>query len=262
MKKIIHFSDLHIGYKDMGERLESIIENMVFVKQPAFNYVVVVTGDIVHKATDPANYEEAAMYLGKIQDEGYTVLMVPGNHDYGAGSMGSKKYVDKFKETFFGTTNIRYPKLDFIGKTAFIGLDSMAEELHWHDNLWANGELGKKQLERLKEMLASKDVTDCEHRVVYLHHHPFDPLRATHKLKDAKKLQAILKENGKVDALLYGHNHQGKKRNGVLGIPRCYDAGSSTRKDDAAGEHRVIDLSRDARYDYDADFHGPHSGLL
>ncbi len=63
----------------------------------------------------------------------------------------------------------------------------------------------------------------------------------------AFRLQAVLKNNGKIDALLYGHNHLGKKRNGVLGIPRCYDAGSSTRKDSSVGEHRVIDLSRDPR---------------
>ena len=130
----------------------------------------------------------------------------------------------------------------------------MAEEVHWYDSLFANGELGEKQLERLDKILSRKSVQDCAYRVVYLHHHPFDPL-PFHELKDSKELGETLKKHGNIDAILYGHNHIGKKRNGSWGIPRCYDAGAATRKDNDAGYHRVIDLTRDARLDYDGDFH-------
>jgi hypothetical protein len=47
-------------------------------------------------------------------------------------------------------------------------------------------------------------------------------------LKDSYILKEVIAE--KVDALLYGHNHQGKARNGGWSIGRCYDAGSATKK--------------------------------
>ena len=252
MKKIIHFSDLHVGYKDLGERFNCICNNLIFEKEPAADYIVVITGDLVDSALEPAYFREAKMCIEKLEKSGFKVLVVPGNHDYGNGAYGRKKYVDQFKEVFFGTTDIEYPKLDIIENIAFMGLDSMAEELNWTDRLFAQGELGNKQLKRLEKILASTEVAACKYRVVYLHHHPFDP-RFLRELKDSDELGAVLQVNGKIDALLYGHNHHGKKRNGKWDIPRCYDAGSTTSKQNAPAYHRVIDLDRDARWDYDAD---------
>lgn len=255
MKKIIHLSDLHIGYPDMSRRFKCIVDNIKFLKQPASSYVIVITGDIVENAFDHSRYEEAQAFVEVLRHEGYVVLIIPGNHDYGTGWFALKKYVRRFKKTFFGDVKIRYPKLDIIEGVAFIGLDSMAEELNWYDSLAANGELGEAQLTKLSKLLARKAVKDCSHRVVYLHHHPFEPLSKVHELKDSEDLRAVLTERGNVTALLYGHNHHGNTRNGAWGIPRCYDGGTATRKDDGASLHRVIDLTRDARMDYDGAFH-------
>jgi len=255
MKKIFHFSDLHVGFDDLGERLTCIIDNLIFTKEPAGDYVVLITGDLVEKATRGANYDEAARHLRRMRDAGFTVLAVPGNHDYGTGDFGYRKYVEAFKRTFLGDTGIEYPKLDIINSVAFIGLDSMAEELNWTDRLFAQGELGGRQLADLDSALVDDAVVACSRRVVYLHHHPFDP-RLLHELKDSEALGEVLRGRGNVDALLYGHNHEGKKRNGKWGIPRCYDAGTTTRKNGGTGHHRVIDLARDPRMDYDADLHG------
>jgi 3',5'-cyclic AMP phosphodiesterase CpdA len=254
VKKIIHLSDLHIGYRDMGERFQCITDNIIFEKEPASEYVILITGDLVEKATDSSSYEETRLYIQKLEAAGFTVLVVPGNHDYGTGSLGSKKYVRLFKEVFFGDPEIQYPKLDIIEGIAFVGLDSMAEELNWYDRLFAEGELGGAQRRRLDALLSDAAVKACAYRVVYLHHHPFDPY-PLHQLKDSEALGEILVKHGNVDALLYGHNHLGKKHNGKWGIPRCYDAGTTTRKLYGTGHHRVVDLSRDARLDYDADFH-------
>lgn len=259
MKKIIHFSDMHVGYGDLGRRFLCIAENVIFDKQPAGDYVIVITGDLIDNALNATNFEEMRLSIEKLKHAGFEVLVVPGNHDYGTGACGFKRYVDHFKKVYFGDNRMAYPKLDIIDKVAFIGLDSMAEELDWHDRLFAQGELGKPQLERLDKMLAAHDVTKCAKRVVYLHHHPFDP-KFLHQLKDWAALGTILQERGNVDALLYGHNHEGKIRHGKWGIPRCYDAGSTTRKNGDVGFHRVIDLSRDPRWDYDGNFHGPVNG--
>ncbi len=252
-KKIIHFSDLHIGYGDLAERFRCIVNAVILQKQPADRYVIVVTGDIVENGFNRSQYDQAKALLARLKDAGFTVLAVPGNHDYGSGNIACSENTAVFKETFFENHNVEYPKVDILGNIAFIGLDSMAEELNWYDFLWANGELGEKQLTRLSKVLGKKEVQDCAERVVYLHHHPFDPL-PFHELKDSEALHRVLDEHGRISALLYGHNHKGKTRNGAWGISRCYDAGSTTSKDGAPAFHRVIDFGRVARQDYDADF--------
>ena len=190
---------------------------------------------------NPANYEEAKSYIDKLKAAGFKVLVVPGNHDYGTGAWGSEKYVSLFNQTFFNNTQIEYPKLDILDDIAFIGLDTMAEELNWYDRMFAEGELGDAQLDRLDALLKSNEVETCKYRVVYMHHHVFHP-RPLRQLKDAEKLGKKLRPQD-IDALLYGHNHAGGKHNGKWGIPRSYDGGTATRKDNGNHPHRVIDLN-------------------
>lgn len=255
MKQIIHLSDLHIGYGDLTRRFAAIVDNILYAMQPPHRYVVVVTGDLVDSAAPPSNFPTARRQLGRLEQAGFTVLVIPGNHDYGTGILGDKRYVRRFKEVFFGDPELEYPKLDLIEGTALIGLDSMAEELAWNDRLFAEGEIGQDQLKRTAALLNSRAVRRCRRRVIYLHHHPFDKL-PFRQLKDAGSLGALLRRHADIDALLYGHRHVGRKANGSWGIPRCYDGGSATRKLGAAGAHRVIHLGRDPRLDFDGDFHG------
>lgn len=250
MKKIIHLSDLHIGFQVCGHLFARIVGNILFDKKPASDYVVLFTGDLVEDATYSANRLEARDHLDRLRSAGFDVLSVPGNHDYGTGTLGSKRYVTEYKEMFFGDASISYPKLDIIDGVAFLGLDSMAEELHWYDRLFAEGEIGDRQLSALDGLLSAPEVQACQKRVVYLHHHPFDPL-PFHELKDAEALRQAVE--GRIDALFYGHNHEGKTRNGHWGIPRCYDGASATGKEGVMC-HRVIDLERDPRWDYDGHF--------
>lgn len=252
MKKLIHLTDTHIGYRDLSSTMGDIVTRIIFTKEDASNYVIVHTGDVVEDATRDGSYEEALAHFDRLRNAGFTVLFVPGNHDYGTGSLGSSSYVEKFKQYFYGTTNITYPIKTIIDDIAFIGLDSMAEELHWYDRLWAEGELGEDQLKRLEELLNSEEVKACKYRVVYLHHHPFHP-KPFHSLKDSEKLGEVLKKSN-ISALLFGHNHDGRIWSGRWGIPRVYDGGTSTGKDGKPNPHRVIDLSRDPAFDYDAQF--------
>ncbi|MHC4756193.1 MAG: metallophosphoesterase family protein [Planctomycetota bacterium] len=261
MKKIIHFSDIHIGHKDMSSRFNDVICNLVKIKQPAKNYVIVITGDIVESAS-MENYRIATEYLDLLTVQGYQLLIVPGNHDYISGKLAEKKWVSQFKKQFLNNYTSTYPKLDIIDDCAFIGLDSMEGELGFFDRIGANGEVGEKQLINLDKKLASKKVQDCDKIVIYLHHHPFDPI-PLHELKDSEQLSKILAKYNtgrfKIDAVLFGHLHHGRKWNGWCNIPRVYDAGTTTMKDECPGFHRVIDLKREPLYDYDADFHGNYA---
>jgi 3',5'-cyclic AMP phosphodiesterase CpdA len=256
MKKIIHLSDLHIGADDCGIKFRTIVENITLLKQPSENYIIVITGDIVDNATHSEQVDEAVEAIGQLEKEGYQVLVVPGNHDYGTGAWGHVKYVKTFKERFYKTAKISYPKVDLIDELAFIGLDSTAEELHWYDSLLSEGEIGKGQLARLKKILKDPEVVSRT-RILYLHHHPFD-FKFGMQLKDRDELKKVVKNQ--VHAILFGHFHAfsgsaGKIFHGMWDIPRCYNAGSSTHKNGDCGFHRVINMSEaDPRVDYDGNF--------
>jgi len=256
MEKIIHLSDLHVGHEDCGSKFRALIDNISFLKQPANNYIVVITGDIVENANHPEYIEEALEGIELLQERGYKVLVVPGNHDYGTGTAGNKKFVALFKEKYFKSRDISYPILDLTDDIAFIGLDSTAEELHFLDRLLCEGELGKGQLLGLDKMLNQKEVSSRK-KVVYLHHHPFD-FKFGMQLRDTEELRKII-EN-RIDMLLFGHYHvdptsAGKIFHGKWGIKRCYNGGTSTHKNGNPGHQRVIDLSdTDPRMDYDGNF--------
>ena len=234
MKYILHMSDIHFGYGDLTCDYFDLIDEIIVQKQhQADDIIIVITGDIVDDANDLENYKQAKKGLDILRGAGFNnILLVPGNHDYGTGSNGNKKFVKIYKEIFFGS-EVEFPKLDIIDDIALIGLDSMSSELHWYDHVWAEGELGKRQLLDLDKILRSEEVCSCKKRIIYLHHHPFK-WRPLHQLKDSKKLKKILnsiiQDGISVDALLFGHNHQGHEHNGTWGIPRCYDAGTATLK--------------------------------
>ncbi|MBN2010539.1 metallophosphoesterase [candidate division KSB1 bacterium] len=271
MRKIIHLSDLHFGWKKkIDTALKNIVHNICFEKEPAADYVIVITGDLVDNANDRKQID-LMEFLLILDAAGFDVLMVPGNHDYGSGVSGKKKFVKEFKQLFFDNIDYEYPKVDIIHDTeapdnisetiAFIGLDTMAEELGLLDHLWAEGELGQAQLDRLDAILFQENIKSCGKRVIYMHHHPFDPY-PYHQLKDSELLELLLKKHitagTTIDALLYGHNHRGRSHHGKWGIPRCYDGSSSTgKKKDKHQEilQRVIDLKRDPRWDYNGNFH-------
>jgi 3',5'-cyclic AMP phosphodiesterase CpdA len=254
--KIIHLSDLHVGHKECGERFRTIIRNINSCLQPAEEYIIVVTGDLADNANKTEHREEAAQSIEELENHGYRVLVVPGNHDYGTGTIGNVRNVRLFKERFYNDPDITYPKLDTINGTAFIGLDSTAEELNWHDRIFAQGELGRGQLGRLQKIINDPAISKMM-KVVYLHHHPFD-FKIGRQLKDSDDLRSVI-EN-RTDLLLFGHYHRSKKgalkvHLGTWGIPRCYNAGTATHKNGNPGFHRVIDLSRpDPAMDYDGDF--------
>jgi 3',5'-cyclic AMP phosphodiesterase CpdA len=234
MKKIIHMSDFHVGHDETTGRFYEIMQKLKTVfEEHLSNYVLVISGDVVDNAHEIESIAAVLKELDDLKLAGLEdILVIPGNHDYGTGSVGDKKFVKLFQQAFYGEVS-GYPRLEIIDDVAFFGLDSIAEELHWYDKLWSEGELGSDQLGRLHALLREERVRACSKRVVYLHHHPFSA-RPLHGLKDAKKLQKVLteamEEGISIDALLYGHNHAGESHNGRWGIARCYDAGSATLK--------------------------------
>jgi 3',5'-cyclic AMP phosphodiesterase CpdA len=255
MKKIIHLSDLHLGALGRADLLTGMIDRLIYLYQPAGDFVVVITGDLVDNAARPTQLAAAVPVLGRIRDAGYPLVIVPGNHDYGSGNRARTSLVSRYKFLVYGDADYAFPSFQRIGDIGFIGLDSMEGEIRKKQGLLADGELGAEQLGRLDRLLDSPELRDCPYRVVCLHHHPLDPggfLRTmVHGLDDAEDLKRVLGKHP-IDALLFGHNHDGKPWNGNWGIPRAYDAGSSTGHRGPQGPHRVIDLSQPPYTDFDA----------
>lgn len=260
--KILHLSDLHIGYLYCEDRFSTVTDNIIAYCTDTSSYLIVITGDVVDKGKRSDQYAVANTYVTKLRNAGFIVLLVPGNHDYGSGIYPQEKFGKKFNEIFYGKSDLDYPILGdpngqkFIDNIAFIGLDSMEAEVEERDYIWgAEGRFGTDQLTKLDKLLQEDAIKNCKYRVVYFHHHPFKQLMS-HGVHDVKELEEIIIKNGNVDILLFGHNHKGLKWNGMWGVKRCYDGGSATRKKEDSGYHRIIDLDLDVVFDIDGDFHG------
>jgi predicted MPP superfamily phosphohydrolase len=113
MKKIIHLSDLHIGYEkrtnNCTKKAEELVKKIKAKQKykPASDFVIVVTGDIVQDADQRGGYPKASKLLKPLKDSFHRVLVVPGNHDYHSkrNKKIEKQYVPKFKKAFYGNTN-------------------------------------------------------------------------------------------------------------------------------------------------------------
>ncbi|WP_020587544.1 metallophosphoesterase family protein [Desulfobacter curvatus] len=263
-KKIIHLTDLHLGYEDdkikCAVTLERVKTWIMTNCTPRSDYVIVITGDLIDNANVQAQWNLSASFIQQLSESGptgdkYEVLVIPGNHDYGTGSNADPKFVPVFKQQYFNNPNFEYPRVKIVGngttheKVAFIGLDSNEDELNPSDHRLADGEIGERQLGELENALRRNDVKACAYRVVYLHHHPFESpiFKFGHWLKDRGELKDVLydaaDEGIKVDALLFGHNHGGKPKHNKWHISRVYDGGVTGGKRKPSFIRIIEDLS-------------------
>ena len=98
MKKIIHMSDLHIGYNNFSERFHLIVNKLIneVICKPS-DFIIIITGDLVENANNSNSIKQIKFELNFLKEAGFEkILVIPGNHDYGTGSLGDKKFVDLF----------------------------------------------------------------------------------------------------------------------------------------------------------------------
>jgi len=270
--KIIHISDTHIGSEQGARRFKCIIEDIHQVVARGGPWWVVHTGDLIDKAVEPQR-ALARQLLAQLEQPPHgpalPVLLVPGNHDYGCSWHTDWQAARDFKNAFagliFGDQPHEFPVLRVVGRCAFIGLDSSAMEFGLFKGLFAKGELGQAQLDRLNALLNQPELAGL-YKVVCLHHHPFidgysvrpdfaDPHfwsktlkwhgRRFLRLKDANSLVQILRD--RIDLLLFGHRHYGLDHRFEAqryGIGMAFDASSTTaEKTDAdTMRYRIIDI--------------------
>jgi 3',5'-cyclic AMP phosphodiesterase CpdA len=237
--KIIHLSDLHIGKSDNLEKSTRIVEWIIEHKESHQSELVVISGDLVDDG-QTWQFEAAKELLDLLKNDGFTVLVAPGNHDYGPGGYReSKQSMREFAELISGYSD--YPHLEFIMGQAFILLDSMAEEIKHIELIGAQGYLGREQLHRLDQILDDLDENPAvENVVLVLHHHPFDFL-FYHGLRDHADLKSVISSRKdhppRVNVLLFGHKHIERRFNDpeenkeeLFGIDLIYASGQSVER--------------------------------
>jgi 3',5'-cyclic AMP phosphodiesterase CpdA len=220
--KILHVSDLHVGKRDDESELTTRLVKKIIGQwgDDDGKPIIAITGDVVDDGRKK-QYKEAKRLLQPLWDAGFSLVSVPGNHDYGwAGGYATAKKFKLFKKYLYGPhLRITYPQVAFWNDyTTLIGLNSMKAEVGLWDGLLADGEIGSRQLDELGELILDirEDHGDDHRIVVMLHHHPFLFPDDTgykrfrewygHRLKDGDDLMNIL--SGHIDVLLFGHEHR------------------------------------------------------
>lgn len=236
MIQIFHISDLHFG-KDFTINVPGHTDNVKKLlrgvhrlmnkdKHKQSQKYLLITGDIVD---DGKNHE----YDMVKEDEGLSqfllnpppgfksILLVPGNHDYGTqGNAYSENASTRFEE--LATALNVPPSINQFGyqfrskrphvivledennvRVLSIGLNSCK----WKGlSDFARGEIGEDQLDEFNKLLNKREYADCW-KLVYLHHRPYDVKRKLiMELEDAAGLTKITEPI--VDVIAYGH--QGK----------------------------------------------------
>ncbi|OGW75025.1 MAG: hypothetical protein A3J72_08540 [Nitrospirae bacterium RIFCSPHIGHO2_02_FULL_40_19] len=246
LTRILHLSDLHIGKSKEEDNNFDLIVKYILDKgnndwlqnKP----LIIITGDIVDDGEE-RQFKAARDYLNKLHGAGFTLRIIPGNHDYGENGNAAKiENFVTFKKYFGYFHEMKFPfrEKEFINGHSFVGLNSMAE---YTEVNFAKGKLGAAQIEETCAFL--NGLTDRHEKqkvIVYLHHHPFlFPDEGVLKkigenvglrLEDGSHFMKEIK-NQRVDILLFGHEHRhlkfsGTELNKVFSTPYILSSGKST----------------------------------
>jgi 3',5'-cyclic AMP phosphodiesterase CpdA len=272
--KIVHLSDTHLGRPENDGRMRQLTD--AILADPAVtpeSCTIVHTGDLVDDGARPEQHRAGKEALNRFKEAGFTVLLCPGNHDYGdswhVDPAAAQQHQAALAEYLCQGAQVRFPVLTRVGDVAFIGLDSNAAELEWWARLYAQGQLGAAQLQSLDRMLDELHAAPgvASRVVVYLHHHPFSSsFRVTprvderlflyfivawltgpfRRLKDSCAFCEVVRD--RVDLLLFGHLHYGfncSVESLRYGIPLALDGGSAICTEHTLlgrAQYRVIDL--------------------
>jgi len=239
MSTFIHISDLHLHQSNAHPDNVNAIKLVEYIIQryQGTDVSILITGDITDDGCKK-QYKNAYQILVPLVQAGFTLLPVPGNHDYGyKGNLYTETSQHYFQEHLLAKLinnpmaqqiNIKmeqlYPMVTEQHDAIFIGLDSVVgnenELLHF-----ASGEIGAAQRASLHKILFHFKETN-KAIVVYFHHHPFDR-KWVMEMDDAKQLLSMLAS--RVDIVCFGHDHKSQPYNDRLGIDWMLASGKSTK---------------------------------
>ncbi len=218
MIKILPFADLHYHHRDSDN--EPIYSRIKSLKAYPDHWKV-ISGDITDDGR-PDQYQKAVESLSELE----RVIVLPGNHDYGAvGSIYNEhdaRMFDDFASAFNEKPFFdKVPVVIGIENVLIILLNSCLKTEDIFD--FACGDVSREQLQRLTTILDDPTNKDLV-KIVALHHHPFIHSDPTMKLLDADRLARVV--YGKVDIMLFGHKHEAAKWKNKVGCRYILAAGA------------------------------------
>jgi 3',5'-cyclic AMP phosphodiesterase CpdA len=206
------------------EHRTEVLDALVDDLQAARPDHVVVTGDLTNLGME-IEFPAATAWLQRLGGP-QRVSIVPGNHDTYSSSSSplvlwqhwieylqsdSKELMRPQVATRSDNGQLQnFPTLRIRGLVALIGVSSAQPT----NLFYANGSVGKSQLERLEHLLHSlAESSLC--RVVLIHH-PLskEGIAQRRRLSDAQAVQEVLQRTG-ADLVLHGHTH----RTSVVTVP-------------------------------------------
>jgi 3',5'-cyclic AMP phosphodiesterase CpdA len=216
----LHIRDLHHHRDPSNDEATDTLLKTIGEKYP--DHVLIVTGEITDDG-HPEQYENAFQALVPFMKK---VLIVPGNHDFGAaGNFYSRERAVRFDEmlmkplgqggTFTGdSTPVVTVREDGQDSVMLIGLDTNLETIQPFD--FACGEVGAEQLAALDTILTDSGCAG-KVKILFFHHHLFMHGNPFMELIDARELLRTIYK--RVDVVLFGHKHSRGKWDGHSGIP-------------------------------------------
>jgi 3',5'-cyclic AMP phosphodiesterase CpdA len=267
MYRIAHFGDLHLAGND--EELDLIVAIAVHALARGADHLV-FTGDIVD-AGELEIIDALVRRLKKLGLRSDGLSLVPGNHDVYPISTprveasflwellqsatgvpqrnfdGLSRSIGRMNERqsqLFTNAAVPYGKR-LSGEVALAGMDTTRSERS-DPTEWAAGQLPADDLEAVRAFFAQHD--DATHRVVAMHHYPFDDFRPVHPSVPMKfvepravTVRSLLKSTG-ATLVLCGHLHEDRERR----APEGFDVIVTQSNEDGRG-YSLVTLDRSSR---------------
>jgi len=194
------------------EVLDALVEDL----QAARPDHVVVTGDLTNLGME-TEFAAATAWLQRLGGP-QQVSIVPGNHDtytFASPTVLWRHWLEYLQSDSQGQTTQHvthspdceqpsdFPTLRIRGPVALIGVSSAQPT----NLFYANGSVGKAQLERLEQLL--HNLAESALCRVVLIHHPLskEGIAQRRRLSDAQAVQEVLQRTG-ADLVLHGHTHR------------------------------------------------------
>ena len=185
MTRILHLSDLHFGLERAA-----LVQPLLDLVNAARADLVVVTGDLTHRA-HPAQFAAAAAFLRRIEAP---LIAVPGNHDIPFYNL-TQRILHPYRRVSTAIAETLEP-VGHVGNIRVQGVNSVAPLA------WQRGTLCESQLARITATLDPACIN-----IVALHH----PLQQAPGIDKALALgasQALARlESAGVHVILSGHLH-------------------------------------------------------
>ncbi len=165
------------------------------------NTSIVITGDLTVTSLEE-EFHIAKDFIDKIREKGFPVFVIPGNHDYYTfESVRQKRYETLFSEYSISNT---YPAMvPMPNGIKLILLYTVRPNI-----LSSRGEIDKKQIQQLKEILSSLDqpAIICAHYPI-LHHTREYYSSYSRRLKNADLLRKAIIQTSVPTLYIAGHVH-------------------------------------------------------